>query len=68
MEETGKYPSCVCKTPKSACKCDKKHCFRLYGTEDIVQCGECGTWWKSKAKYVKTLPIKGLSNNLIGIK
>lgn len=53
-------PLCICKSPKSVCKCGNAHWFRLYGTDNIVQCDKCGVWWKSKAKYVKTLPVKGL--------
>lgn len=53
-------PSCVCKSPKSACKCGMNHWFKLYGTDNIVQCDKCGIWWISKAKYVGTLPVKGL--------
>lgn len=53
-------PACICKSPMRKCKCGSSHWFKLYGTDDIVQCGQCGTWWKSKAKYVSTLPVKGL--------
>ena len=58
-------PACIRKSPKSTCKCGKLHWFRLYGTENIIQCDRCGTWWKSKAKYINTLPVKGLSKKTI---
>lgn len=58
--ERNQMPTCICKSPKRKCKCGSSHWFKLYGTDDIVQCEQCGTWWKSKAKYMSTLPVKGL--------
>lgn len=47
MNDNDELGGLIDKNQMPACICKSPKC-------------KCGTWWKSKAKYVSTLPVKNL--------